>query len=177
MEAENPTMFEFQGHNVALEVQNNGHRMNVWQGKFPKTNTRLDGYLGISPLYSFSAQNVYQVYNMLGNVWEWVTGGTKDQRISRGGSYIDTVDGKHNHPVLVSTKNHNSGDSTSSNSGFRCVSVSTEKKQEKKTKSNKTSKSNKKDQKVDSDTRKDSESSSAASSKHKAYVDEDVLEL
>lgn len=59
---------------------------------------------------------------MLGNVWEWVQGGDDQKRILRGGSFIDSIDGRFNHAVLVSTRHLNSGDSSASNSGFRCAS-------------------------------------------------------
>jgi len=54
-------------------------------------------------------------------VWEWVSGGTLEARILRGGSFVDSIDGKFNHVVMVSTRQENSGDSTASNAGFRCA--------------------------------------------------------
>jgi formylglycine-generating enzyme required for sulfatase activity len=50
-----------------------------------------------------------------------VKGGKPEKRILRGGSFIDSVDGKYNHIVLVSTRQYNSGDSAASNTGFRCA--------------------------------------------------------
>lgn len=44
----------------------------------------------------------YGIYNMVGNVWEWVEGGSDKERPIRGGSYIDTVDGSANHALRVS---------------------------------------------------------------------------
>lgn len=46
---------------------------------------------------------------MLGNAWEWVSDEFKDKGrekkyVLRGGSYIDTADGKHNHKVTVTTR-------------------------------------------------------------------------
>ena len=46
---------------------------------------------------------------MLGNAWEWVSDEFKDKGqetkyVLRGGSYIDTEDGKHNHKVTVTTR-------------------------------------------------------------------------
>jgi hypothetical protein len=65
-----------------------------------------------------------------------VLGGTPDKRILRGnahirlkkelwiavgtgGSFVDSVDGKFNHVVMVSTKQTNAGDSGADNIGFR----------------------------------------------------------
>jgi formylglycine-generating enzyme required for sulfatase activity len=43
---------------------------NVWQGKFPNHNEKLDGFEGTAPVASFSA-NGYGLHDMAGNVWEW----------------------------------------------------------------------------------------------------------
>ena len=69
---------------------------------------------------------------MVGNVWEWVGGGTKEKRVLRGGSYVDTIDGSANHALRVSTRMENSADSGSHNTGFRCARTIEKKKQKKK---------------------------------------------
>lgn len=43
---------------------------NVFQGKFPTTNTGTDGYMLLAPVNVFKP-NRYGLYNISGNVWEW----------------------------------------------------------------------------------------------------------
>lgn len=77
----------------------------------------------MAPVKSY-APNDFGLYNMLGNVWEWVLGGKPEERILRGGSFVDSKDGSFNHIVMVSTRQLNAGDSGASNIGFRCASSS-----------------------------------------------------
>ena len=51
---------------------NNTYRMNIFQGSFPRENTRKDGFEFLAPVDAFLPQNDYGLYNMLGNAWEWV---------------------------------------------------------------------------------------------------------
>merc|ERR1712232_914772 len=96
--------------------------INSWQGDFPKANTKEDGWIGTAPVTEYDVPNNYGLHNMLGNVWEWCVGGTEQQRPLRGGSYVDTLDGKYNHALRVWTRMDNSPDSGSHNTGFRCAS-------------------------------------------------------
>ena len=91
--------------------------MNIWEGEFPVHNTLDDGCLGVCPTLTFPP-NDFGVYNMLGNVWEWVAGGTPDKRVLRGGSFIDSLDGSFNHMVTVGTRQVTAGDNGGNNIGI-----------------------------------------------------------
>lgn len=47
------------------------HRCNIWQGEFPFNNSGDDGFAGTAPVAQY-LPNAYGLYNMTGNVWEWV---------------------------------------------------------------------------------------------------------
>jgi formylglycine-generating enzyme len=102
------------------------HRMNVWQGHFPKGNTQADGYLGTAPVMAFPPNN-FGLHNMTGNVWEWTadtwtTSGaaaptTPARKALRGGSYL--CHASYCRRYRVSARMANTVDSTSGNTGFR----------------------------------------------------------
>ncbi|MEK3934865.1 formylglycine-generating enzyme family protein [Sporosarcina sp. FSL W7-1349] len=119
------------------ELTSNGqHRCNIWQGEFPVSNEKLDGYAGTAPVDSYDP-NGYGLYNMVGNVWEWCSdwfvnnveeqGGRNNPkgpeigmaRSIRGGSYLCHFSYCNRYRVAARTSN--TPDSSSGNIGFRCV--------------------------------------------------------
>lgn len=109
---------------------------NIFQGRFPVDNTGEDGFTGTAPVKSFNP-NGYGLYNVVGNVWEWVadwftvdhpaatpidnpTGpATGEERVMRGGSYLCHDSYCNRYRLAARTKN--TPDSSSGNQGFRCV--------------------------------------------------------
>lgn len=113
--------------------------MNTWQGRFPDVNTAEDGHVGTAPVTAY-APNGFGLYNMCGNVWEWVEDrfghlpapgpGPKPPtdpagpqegyaRTQRGGSYLchDSYCDRYH----VHSRTKNDPDSSTGNTGFRVV--------------------------------------------------------
>jgi sulfatase modifying factor 1 len=112
------------------------HRMNVWQGTFPTSNSAADGHVGTCSADAFPP-NGFGLHNMTGNVWEWVAdwfsrdfhtrdrrtnpGGPRrgTHRVSRGGSYL--CHASYCRRYRVSARQGLTPDSSIGNVGFRCV--------------------------------------------------------
>lgn len=113
---------------------NGEHKMNVWQGKFPGENTKVDGFYGTAPVNSFEP-NGYGLYNTTGNVWEWCSDwfdadyykkspsenpkgpSSGSRRVMRGGSFL--CHDSYCFRYRVDARSSNEQDASTSNLGFR----------------------------------------------------------
>ena len=120
---------------------------NIWNGDFPRRNTREDGYEGTAPVRAFLA-NGYGLHGMSGNVWEWCQDwyhpdgygdGAKvsvdpkgaarsydpqepgaQKRVMRGGSFL--CSDVYCLGYLPGTRMKSTPDTSLCHTGFRCVS-------------------------------------------------------
>lgn len=107
-------------------LPSNKHWMNIWQGDFPDKNTAEDGYIGTCPVNQFR-QNNYDLYNIIGNVWEWTldfwdvrkSQSENPDRVKKGGSYLCHI--SHCYRYRCAARSQNTQDSSAGNLGFRCA--------------------------------------------------------
>lgn len=107
---------------------------NIWQGRFPHTNTAVDGYAGTAPARSF-APTEEGFYNLVGNVWEWTAdpfrirsvslkakqrnaaAQAQSERLLKGGSFLCHI--SYCYRYRIAARMALSPDSSASNVGFR----------------------------------------------------------
>jgi formylglycine-generating enzyme required for sulfatase activity len=129
------------------DIEKGKPKANTWQGHFPDKNTVWDQYSGLAKVKSF-APNAYGLYDMAGNVWEWVSDWYRPdyyqkakgklsidpkgpstsydpeepntpKKVCRGGSYM--CNASYCKGYRVSSRMKSSPDSALENTGFRCV--------------------------------------------------------
>ena len=121
-------------------MQGGQHRCNIWQGRFPDTNTEDDGYFGTAPATSYRA-NGFGLYNMVGNVWEWCADwfsrdwhlthtrvdpagpASGAARVLRGGSYL--CHDSYCNRYRVAARYSNTPDTATGNAGLSLREVTT----------------------------------------------------
>ncbi|XP_070135522.1 formylglycine-generating enzyme [Drosophila bipectinata] len=101
------------------------HWLNIWQGDFPEGNLAEDGFEFTSPVDTFR-QNTFDLYNMVGNVWEWTADlwdandmSETPNRVKKGGSYL--CHKSYCYRYRCAARSQNTEDSSAGNLGFRCA--------------------------------------------------------
>ena len=107
---------------------------NIWQGRFPRTNTAADGYVTTAPARSFEP-NPWGLYNLVGNVWEWTSepyrvrslkrsvkarlSKMRGYKLSKGGSFL--CHRSYCYRYRIAARSGTSPDSATTHHGFRVV--------------------------------------------------------
>ncbi len=105
------------------------YNANIWQGTFPYSNTKADGFLATSPVGLFG-KNEIGLSDMGGNVWQWCSDTVmpvgedaeldpSPRRVTKGGSFL--CDPKVCHGFKVSGRATPSPETALVHTGFRCV--------------------------------------------------------
>jgi len=112
------------------------HRCNIWQGEFPVKNSLEDGFLGTAPVQTYGP-NGYGLYQVIGNVWEWVGDwftpdniaerqgyhprgpAQGDRKTMKGGSYL--CHHSYCNRYRCAARTSNTPDTSNGNCGFRVV--------------------------------------------------------
>lgn len=115
-------------------------RANIWHGEFPVCNDLTDGWARTSPVGAFPA-NGYDMFDMIGNVWEWTSdildvpvplsgtsccGGPSGnpplltrQRVIKGGSHLCAEN--YCRRYRPAARAFQAVETSTSHLGFRCV--------------------------------------------------------
>lgn len=101
-------------------------RSNLWQGDFPRENQLRDGFYRLSPVDAFPPQNDFQIFDLIGNTWEWTMTkfySNEEMFVVKGGSFVDSRDGDSKIDrirIRLSSRKAFHRDYSAENLSFRC---------------------------------------------------------